>query len=792
MDVTSLLNAATAVQRHVPANGEEEMMHRNSVSSSEGSLMRYGSSTDTSPSEKSSSRRLSESKTPSRSRTPWSANGYALPLILDTKSTPAPARSSLFQSESPIEPISPKSPRHKCSDSHSSLSSYASSSSSITHSRLSSLSTVGGIQPLCTIPDVSSLEIGPESAETTKDGHQCTGRDVLSSPIPTIEEASVHEPERLGSPSDAMLISKPLDGFARFESHDTFGQDRDPFSLLAPPDLLRAHKRTVSAPNFAVTKSLDRNFVPYSTNYRLGALPYNENNSPSFVMDNPNNPALTGNPPPPTGNPSPATSSSVASSASADGSSAQQELNLLCLYMENCDTGSTLRKAISHFFGRNKLSTRMIPRNTWVHYCRKHYQRARYRNAHEWAKRQCELIIIQIKRVQEWSDMNQRSGRSGDVKDWSLSMRKRELDRVCDKQNKRPLDDSDDDEDRHDRAILTGTAVPQWLRDMCRGGYTSTEIIAIMQRLLEDIIRLQLTQVPDIEILPNILSDETPSKKTKVAKKTKSSAKIHKRSQSVGVTLNSQISPLGAHRHSQSSTWQMGGPSSLASIVSVDESQRAAVPSAYGVDFGSFPESATRSVTNLAIRSGHPQHDRSMSFSTYTGSRPFVFQGGNGVADSISASDFGSGYGTHSNAPTNFGNSESRSYNVPSTNASNWSTPIYSNQSSHVGSGHSRHQSSPINTHWTPRSGAEIPAYPPRSHSNYSTDPYAYHSSYSPWNHAPPPNTPHQPSGSRYLTIPSTAQVLPAFSGIQTSLAPLREPNNQGPDRPNSLYTERH
>ncbi|KAJ5428134.1 hypothetical protein N7445_009588 [Penicillium cf. griseofulvum] len=45
--------------------------------------------------------------------------------------------------------------------------------------------------------------------------------------------------------------------------------------------------------------------------------------------------------------------------------------------------GMHYRKVVSHVFGRNKAVTKLFPLGVWVHYCRKHYQRARYR-ADQW------------------------------------------------------------------------------------------------------------------------------------------------------------------------------------------------------------------------------------------------------------------------------------------------------------------------------------------------------------------------------------------------------------------------
>lgn len=69
-----------------------------------------------------------------------------------------------------------------------------------------------------------------------------------------------------------------------------------------------------------------------------------------------------------------------------------------------CKTGanSDPRKVISHIFGRNKTVTKRFPPHVWVHYCRQHYQRARYR-ASDWAVTQCQLVLVSLARMEEWS-----------------------------------------------------------------------------------------------------------------------------------------------------------------------------------------------------------------------------------------------------------------------------------------------------------------------------------------------------------------------------------------------------
>ncbi|KJK61151.1 hypothetical protein P875_00042621 [Aspergillus parasiticus SU-1] len=76
------------------------------------------------------------------------------------------------------------------------------------------------------------------------------------------------------------------------------------------------------------------------------------------------------------------------------------------------------RKVISHIFGRNKYATKRFPEHVWVHYCRQHYQRARYRI--EWPVTQCELLMVVLGRMERW----------GGVKGWDVVLRKREVERL--------------------------------------------------------------------------------------------------------------------------------------------------------------------------------------------------------------------------------------------------------------------------------------------------------------------------------------------------------------------------
>lgn len=81
--------------------------------------------------------------------------------------------------------------------------------------------------------------------------------------------------------------------------------------------------------------------------------------------------------------------------------------------------GMHWRKVVSHVFGRNKASTKLFPQYVWVHYCRKHYQRARYR-ADQWPFTQCDLLLESLNRMERW----------GGVDSFELILRRREALRV--------------------------------------------------------------------------------------------------------------------------------------------------------------------------------------------------------------------------------------------------------------------------------------------------------------------------------------------------------------------------
>ncbi|EPS39764.1 hypothetical protein H072_6433 [Dactylellina haptotyla CBS 200.50] len=169
-----------------------------------------------------------------------------------------------------------------------------------------------------------------------------------------------------------------------------------------------------------------------------------------------------------------------------------------CSYVEDCNTSSPLRKVVSHIFGRNKLSTRQIPKNIWVYYCRKHYQRSRYRDPKGFAKLQCDLVRRQVERLDAW----------GGVEDWMIKVRRREEIRIS-KESKATAPHSPDgsdgfDEDYSRRSSLSqGSSDIHWISMMTGTGKNVEDVRYLLQKIESEIID-HGGIFPDVEILPNV------------------------------------------------------------------------------------------------------------------------------------------------------------------------------------------------------------------------------------------------------------------------------------------------
>ncbi|KAI0414094.1 hypothetical protein F5X98DRAFT_260495 [Xylaria grammica] len=516
MDLTSMLNTASAVPGTSETTG---CFNPASVILTDGNGVTPRPSVNTTPLETSAARPVGEERPPSYSKKPWDAGGYTMPPSGDLGLTPAQAQPSSYQH------LQPASQKHKISDSYSSLSSYE-SPSTLPHSRISSISTAGDIQTTDLAPKASSLEPGWEDLGCVPSTE-------------TREKKSIQEFTRLESPSDAMLISKASGPFDHISTRDTTSKEEaiSNWVVVTSPELsARAHKRTVSAPDTQGANTLRQPYCSLPPDCQPPTpTPQSSQPAPASIMESP------------------------ALSATTDSSIQDSSGLSRCMYITNCDTGSSLRKVVSHIFGRNKLCTRMIPDHVWVHFCRKHYQRSRYRNPQEYAKLQCELVRQQINRVQEWSDNNVEKGQTGVVQNWTLSMRKREQNRVEDQAKKRRHSDiSDENKSNHPKSPgkRDTNPVPDWLRRMCGQGFTTAGILDVVNRIMHAISQEKMHGIPDVEILPNIPTNGVEVAKPKPSRRGTVTSTTHKRAQSLNVTRGGESQPSMMRRPDPVPYWQ--------------------------------------------------------------------------------------------------------------------------------------------------------------------------------------------------------------------------------------------
>lgn len=107
---------------------------------------------------------------------------------------------------------------------------------------------------------------------------------------------------------------------------------------------------------------------------------------------------------------------------------ASQRIDTKCVAVSTCVANSgDHRKVVSHIFGRNKACTRELPNTLWIFWCRKHYQRFKYRaeDAENWHTIQLGLVRNQLQMFEDW----------GSVHTWTISLRKAEQDALA-KENK--------------------------------------------------------------------------------------------------------------------------------------------------------------------------------------------------------------------------------------------------------------------------------------------------------------------------------------------------------------------
>ncbi|KAJ5520322.1 hypothetical protein N7463_000775 [Penicillium fimorum] len=202
--------------------------------------------------------------------------------------------------------------------------------------------------------------------------------------------------------------------------------------------------------------------------------------------------------------------------------------------------GMHYRKVVSHVFGRNKAVTKLFPLGVWVHYCRKHYQRARYR-ADQWPFTQCDLLLESLSRMENWDG----------VESFELILRRREQMRVGrETEDQATTENSNQNESiasvgqaqnrdhktsgvitrspgrKHPTAIIA--PVPDWLRQHVGHGKTFQEIRQIIELVRSHMVRLrnmerakqQLSHIPNSPSTPGSPRRGAPSngRKGRIAK----------------------------------------------------------------------------------------------------------------------------------------------------------------------------------------------------------------------------------------------------------------------------------
>lgn len=147
------------------------------------------------------------SRTQGRSRTPWDAGGYSLPIT--SRPTATPPSQIVIHSDERQQADSPISPKHKLSDSRSSLSSFTSSINSTTHSRFSSMSTVASSHTLnssstdIVSPKSTPLEMASPSNPTLPlDASSNEARTTINAPSDNLDTLATIAENRLSPSSE--------------------------------------------------------------------------------------------------------------------------------------------------------------------------------------------------------------------------------------------------------------------------------------------------------------------------------------------------------------------------------------------------------------------------------------------------------------------------------------------------------------------------------------------------------------------------------------------------------------
>lgn len=181
----------------------------------------------------------------------------------------------------------------------------------------------------------------------------------------------------------------------------------------------------------------------------------------------------------------------------------------LCTAIAECVANSgDHRKVVSHIFGRNKICTSQIPSECWIFYCRKHYQRHRFRAKETgWKRTQFDIIKRQLARLDTW----------GGVIDWEIALRKKEREELA-------------IANRH--ALLNNTQPTyreSFLEPYLGSGKSFQEVNQVLQAIETETMTTNAKDLPGFELLPNIDKNLHPANKaTRSPQKPKADAHVAK------------------------------------------------------------------------------------------------------------------------------------------------------------------------------------------------------------------------------------------------------------------------
>ncbi|KAG5932530.1 hypothetical protein E4U53_001288 [Claviceps sorghi] len=534
MDVTSMLNQSAAAPGHC------EISTRGTTPSS--CLLtqeKLSSASLPTPSPDRTTPQQDWDSNSFQGRKPWSAGGYALPSRNDLKFRSNSIFSVRSASDNPDSESSYELTATE-RDRYSRMGSVDSASIDLEASQpcipatrtlqnqISSVTTLSGIhstrQSVAELPLLETTLSSCSESYSTLSSAKRSQQPINTRPLKSFQNDEMTAPKRSGSPSDAVLNMNNSNKPQIVDASASELPNRSRHSAIST----RLHKRAISAPNFspAANYKSSRQLRPVlAAPIEVMVAPEDENVQSvtrNSIADEgvPDRAEHQGEGVPPPRSictpPSPAVTASLPDygTGPADPSSntttpldEDDEEKPVCMFVDDCDTGSQLRKAISHLFGRNKTCTLKIPKMVWVYYCRKHYQRVRYRNARTYPVTQMELVETQIERLKAWSDENQARGKGAYIKSWTLSLRKREEKRL--KGNKGNKGNKGANEEVDDVSAAPGASyIPSWIIDELGGGFDTGHVFGIAARLREEIESGILNQVPEIEFLPDIVDDE--------------------------------------------------------------------------------------------------------------------------------------------------------------------------------------------------------------------------------------------------------------------------------------------